>query len=283
MPMEGQLSPTGRLERIMLASDGSEYCVGAERVALAMAEKCGATLQLISVVITNPEAEAVAPERIQAAELEARALLDRLQAAAVKRAVAAETIFRRGQDPYLEIVAAAEEHGTDVIVMGRQGKRGLMKRMIGDATTKVVGAAKCSVLVVPEGADMWRRRILLATDGSRFSDAAAVAAATIAQRCKIPVTVISTIRESFNEERAAQADEAATRVHDHLAGRGLDVDKVVLRGDPDKLILETAAAREADLIVMGTHGRTGWERVLVGSVTVSVVGTSTLPVLAVKL
>jgi nucleotide-binding universal stress UspA family protein len=53
--------------------------------------------------------------------------------------------------------------------------------------------------------------------------------------------------------------------------------------DPDKLIVDTAQAREADLIVMGTHGRTGWERVVVGSVTESVIGSSGIPVLAVKL
>ena len=57
-----------------------------------------------------------------------------------------------------------------------------MQRMIGDATSKAVGAASCSVLVVPEGAAMWRKRIILATDGSRFSDAAAVAAARVAAR-----------------------------------------------------------------------------------------------------
>lgn len=267
----------------MLSSDGSEYSEGAERVAFAMVEKCGGTLLLASVVITNPEAEAVAPERIQEAEQETRALLDRLHADAVRRGIDSETVFLRGPDPDVEIVAAAEKHGADVIVVGRRAERGLMKRMIGDATTKVVGAAKCSVLVVPEGAHMWRKRILLATDGSRFSDAAAVAASKIAQLCKVAVTVISTIRESFNEERAAQADDAATRVHEHLAGTGLEVDKIVLRGDPDKLILETAAAREADLIVMGTHGRTGWERVLVGSVTQSVIGQTRIPVLAVKL
>jgi len=281
--MAGQLSPTGRFERILFATDGSEFCEGAERVAFAMAERFGGTLQLASVVITNPAAESVAPEMIQAAETGTRALLDRLHADAAKRGIASVTIFRRGPDPDVEIAAAAEEHGADVIVMGRRGKRGLMKRMIGDATTKVVGAAKCSVLVVPEGAAMWRRRILLATDGSRFSDAAAVAAARIAEICRLPVTVISTVRESFTDERAAQAEEAAARVHDHLAGKGLEVDKVVLRGDPDKLIPETAAAREADLIVMGTHGRTGWERVMVGSVTQSVIGASPTPVLAVKL
>jgi nucleotide-binding universal stress UspA family protein len=281
--MEGQLSPTGRFERILLASDGSEYCADVERVALAMTEKCGGKLQIVSVVITNPAAESVAPEQIQAAEQETRALLDRLHEQAVQRGIASETILRRGLDPQVEIIAAAEKSGADVIVMGRRGKRGLMQRMIGDATSKVVGRAKCSVLVVPEGAGMWQKRLLLATDGSRFSDAAAVAAAKIADLCKIPVTVLSTVRESFSEERAAQADEAATRVHDHFAGKGIEVDKVVLRGNPDQLILETATEREADLIVMGTHGRTGWERVMVGSVTESVIGETKIPVLAVKL
>lgn len=281
--MDGQLSPTGRLERILLASDGSEYCADAERVALAMTEKCGGTLQITSVVITNPAAESIAPERIQAAEQETRALLDRLHAEAVQRGVPSETILRRGLDPHVEIVSAAEKNGSDVIVMGRRGKRGLMQRMIGDATSKVVGRARCSVLVVPEGAGMWQKRVLLATDGSRFSDAAAVAAAKIAVLCKIPVTVISIVRETFSEERAAQADDAAKRVHDHLAGKGIEVDAIVLRGNPEKLILETAAARDADLIIMGTHGRTGWERVLVGSVAESVIGESKIPVLAVKL
>ncbi len=280
--MGTQLSPTGRFERIMLATDGSEYCADAEQVALAMVDKCGGKLLITSVVITNPAAESVAPDVIQAAEEETRALLDRLYEEAVKRGIAAETISRRGSDPVSEIIAAAEESRADVIVMGRRGKRGLMQRMIGDATSKAMGAASCSVLVVPEGAAMWRKRILLATDGSRFSDAAAVAATKIAELCKLPVTVLSTIRESFTDERAAQAEEAAQRVHQHLGSRNVEVDKVVLRGDPDQLILETAAARDADLIVMGTHGRTGWERVVVGSVAESVIGTSKVPVLAVK-
>lgn len=280
--MSSQLSPTGRFERIMLATDGSEFCADAEKVAIAMAGKAGGALYITSVVITNPAAEVVAPEAIESAEQETHALLTRIHGEAARQAIAAETVFRRGPDPLEEILAAAEEHKADVIVMGRRGKRGLLRRMIGDATTRAVGTARCSVLVVPEGAGLWSRRILLATDGSRFSDAAAVAATRLAEIFRLPVTVISTVRESFNEERAALADEAATRVQAHLAARNIEADKVVLRGDPDTLILETAAAREADLVVMGTHGRTGWERVLVGSVTESVIGGSRIPVMAVK-
>ncbi|MCK6429456.1 MAG: hypothetical protein L6Q72_10255 [Burkholderiaceae bacterium] len=57
------------------------------------------------------------------------------------------------------------------------------------------------------------------------------------------MTVISIVRESFTEQRAAEADEAAARVHAHLSAGGLEVDKVVLRGDPAALIVETAGAR----------------------------------------
>ncbi|HQZ46360.1 MAG TPA: universal stress protein [Usitatibacteraceae bacterium] len=280
--MSSQLSPTGRFERIMLATDGSEFCTDAELVSLEVTAKVGGTLLIASVVVTNPAAEVISPEAIGDAEQETRALLNRIYGVAVEKAIAAESVFRRGPDPLQEILAAAEEHNADVIVMGRRGKRGLLRRMIGDATSRAVGTAKCSVLVVPEGATMWRRRILLATDGSRFSDAAAVAATRLAELCRLPVTVVSMIRESFNEERAALAEEAATRVQSHLRQKNIDADKVVLRGDPDKLILETAQSREADLIVMGTHGRTGWERVTVGSVTESVIGASKIPVLAVK-
>ncbi|GIL05741.1 MAG: universal stress protein [Betaproteobacteria bacterium] len=283
MATEGQLSPLGRFERIMLATDGSEYSAGAERIALALAEQCGARLAIVSVVVSNPEAEVVAPDMIRAAEEETRSTLAGVYERAVTRGLAAETLAPRGIDPYTEIAAAAEAQRADVIVMGRRGKRGLARRMLGDATSRMIGKAHCNVLVAPEGADFWRTRVLLATDGSRFSDAAAVATAKIAALGRLPVTVISIVRESFTEQRAAEADEAAARVHAHLSARGLEVDKVVLRGDPAALIVETAAARAADLIVMGTHGRTGWERVLVGSVTVGVINETPLPVLAVKL
>lgn len=281
--MVNQLSPTGRFEKIMFATDGSDYGADAEAVALAMTEQCGGALLITSVVITNPAAEAAAPEVIQTTEQETGALVRRIYGLAVQRGIAAETVVRRGSDPVAELVAAADEHRADVLVMGRRAGRGRMRRWLGDSTSKAVGSAKCSVLVVPDGATMWCKRILLATDGSRFSDAAAVAAGKIALLCRLPVTVLSVIRESFSEERAAEADETVTRVHAHLRSQHIDVDKLVVHGEPETVIGEVAVARDADLIVMGTHGRTGWERVIVGSVTDSVIGASTLPVLAVKL
>ncbi|MBE2243435.1 MAG: universal stress protein [Burkholderiaceae bacterium] len=281
--MDSQLSPIGRFERILLATDATACSADAQRVAMAMAEAWGATLYLASVIVTHPIAEEVAYIQVEAAGSEVRELLERLQAQARDRGIAAQQVLLLGRDPLEMIVQAAEEHRVDLIVVGRREKPGLLRRIVGTTTTKAIGSAGCSVLVVPEGATMWHRRILLATDGSRFSDAAAVAAAKLAEVCRLPVSVISTIRASFSAERAAQAAEAAARVHDFLAARQIEVDQAVLNGEPNELILSTAAAFGADLIVIGTHGRTGWERLVVGSVTESVVKASPLPVLAVKL
>lgn len=281
--MQSQLSPVGRFERILLASDGTPCSFDAERVALTIAREWGATLHVASVVVTNPIAEEVAYAQVETAGSAVHDLLARLHGEAQALGIAVEKVLLRGRDPLEMIVSAADEHRADLIVMGRRDKPGLLRRIVGATTTKAIGSARCSVLVVPEGARMWRRRILVATDGSRFSDAAAVAAGRIAELCRLPVSVISTIRASFTAERAAQAGDAAARVHDFLAARNIDVDKAVLNGEPNQLIVSTAAALGADLIVLGTHGRTGWERLVVGSVTESVVKASPLPVLAVKL
>ncbi|HMN75126.1 MAG TPA: universal stress protein [Burkholderiaceae bacterium] len=281
--MDSQLSPIGRFERILLATDATPRSVDAQRIAMAMARAFGAALHLASVIVTHPIAEEVAYIQVEAAGSEVRELLERLEKQAQDMGIAAQKILLLGRDPLEMIVQAAEEHRADLIVMGRREKPGLLRRIVGTTTTKAIGSARCPVLVVPEGATMWQRRILLATDGSRFSDAAAVAAARLAEACRLPVSVISTIRASFSAERAAQAAEAAARVHGYLAARQIEADQAVLNGEPDELIVSSAAAFGADLIVIGTHGRTGWERLGVGSVAESVVKSSPLPVLAVKL
>ena len=84
-------------------------------------------------------------------------------------------------------------------------------------------------------------------------------------------------------ERAAEARQAAEKMNEALAGRGIEADHVVLDGEPNQLILAAAKERDADLIVIGTHGRTGWQRLVVGSVAESVISGATMPVLAVKL
>lgn len=280
--MEAQLSPTGRFEKILLATDRSEFSTGAERLAIALAKHFGAKLFIVTVVITNDELAALAPQMLEQTEAEARAHLDKVSAEARRAGVTCEDVVRRGYDPAQEIVDVAEASQVDVIVVGRRGRRGLARVMLGDATVKVIGRANCSVLVAPRAAQMWRRRILLATDGSRYSDAAAIAAGNLARGCDLPLTVVSVTTESHSEQRRAEARQAVDRVAAFMAKENLQVETIVGHGKPDEVIIETAANKAADLIVVGSHGRTGLKKILVGSIAERVLNASEWPVLVAK-
>lgn len=277
-----QQSPLARFERLMMATDGSEFSDGAERVAIAMAAKASVPLTLVTVVVASPDLGGLGADGMGKSEAEATARLERVEAAAVKQGVRCTKVLRYGDDPYREIVAEANDSKADLIILGRRGRRGLARLMLGDATVKVIGNAPCSVLVVPKAADMWHKRILLATDGSSSGDAAAVAAARIAQCCGNSVTVVSARVPGHSEARQAEASQIAGRVVSHLQELGLEAEARVDAGDAHQVIAAAAADTGADLIIMGSHGRTGLGRLLLGSNSERVIGQATCPVLVVK-
>jgi nucleotide-binding universal stress UspA family protein len=139
------------------------------------------------------------------------------------------------------------------------------------------------VLVVPRAADIWQKRIVLATDGSRHGEMAAEAAGQVAKIFGLPITVVSVLRPKFDEVRRAEAQLEVDRVREALAQESIEVDSAILDdADPAAAIVELARQRGADLIVMGSHGRTGVGRLLLGSVAEQVIGQATCPVLVVK-
>jgi nucleotide-binding universal stress UspA family protein len=277
-----QLSPLARFEKILVATDNSPFSADAVKVAIALCAKSGAHLYPFAMVLSNPEYEIQAPELVQKAIEDAKAHLESIVAEAARQGIASTMLTRLGDSPDSEIVAAAHEVDADLIAMGQQGRRGLARMMVGHATVKVIGAARCSVLAVPVGAGMWHNRILLGTDGSRFSDAAAVSAAKIAHCCAAPITVVSALVPSHSEQRQQQGREAVARTTAQLVSDGLEVEGVALPGEADDVIVKLADEKGADLIVVGTYGRTGFGKVLVGSVAERVIGKAKCPVLVVK-
>jgi len=281
-PQPMQLSPLARFEKILVATDGSAFSADAVKVAIAMCAKSGAHLYAFSMVLTNPEYEAIAPELVQKASEDVKAHLEGIVAEAARHGVGATMLMRPGDHPDVEIVAAADKINADLIGMGQQGRRGLARMMVGDATIRVIGAANCSVLSVPVGAAMWHNRILLGTDGSRFADAAAVSAAKIAHCCEAPITVVSALVPSHSKLRQQEGRDAVERTTAQLRRDGLDVEGVALPGEADDVVIKLAEEKGADLIVVGTHGRTGFGKVLLGSVSERVIGKAKCAVLVVK-
>ncbi|MCK4585891.1 MAG: TSUP family transporter, partial [Gammaproteobacteria bacterium] len=186
-----QLSPTGRMERIMLVTDGTEYSEGAIREAINLASRCKSELFAFSVLAT-PDFESPLAQPIH--DQEKKAVVERLLAVRAKaeaEGVSCEILLGHGEDPYTEIVEQAEASSMDVIVMGRRDKSDLLRAMLGSSTEKVIGHTHSDVLVVPREARINGKGIILPVDGSRNSDAAAVTVLNLVKKCEVPVTVVS--------------------------------------------------------------------------------------------
>ena len=282
VPAGAQLSPLGRFERFLVASDGSEFSAAAVREAIGMASRCGAQVHVMSLLATGVEHEGLG-ESILKQEMEtAQAHLDEIKAQADAAGVSCETHLIQGQRVDQEIVDLADRVKADVIVMGRRGRRGLARMMLGHATAQVIGQAHCNVLVVPRAARVEGRHVVLATDGSRFAEAAAVTAGSLARFCDTKVMVASVTTPSHGPERRAEAEQAVQRAVAHMKAVGATAEGTVLEGQPADVIAAVAREKNADLIVTGSHGRSGLERVLLGSTSERILNETPCAVLVVK-
>ncbi|MEW7976784.1 MAG: TSUP family transporter [Candidatus Sedimenticola endophacoides] len=275
-----QLTPAGGMERVMLVTDGSEYSEAASHEAIRLARRCQAQLFAFSVLAT-PDYESPLGQGMHG--LEKKATVDWLMEVrrwAEAAGVDCEILLGHGQDPYTEIVDQAEVSDMDLIVMGRRERGDLMRLMLGGTAAKVIGHAHCNVLVVPGGARIDGRGIVLPVDGSPNSEAAAATVVELVGRCAAPVTVVSVaVDDRLLDDTRAEAE----RMRDRMARSGVEVRVEVRVGHPDEAILACVRERGADLVVMGSHGRTGLDRLLLGSVTERVIGRSECPVLVVRL
>jgi nucleotide-binding universal stress UspA family protein len=130
-------------------------------------------------------------------------------------------------------------------------------------------------------------RILLAIDGSKFSKAAtqAVIAGTRPRSAHVRVLHVVeppsllVVREMGGHDRVLdavweaetkEAEALVTKVADELRSKNLKVTTTVEQGDPKSKIIDAASKWRADLIVVGSHGRTGLEHFLLGSVSEAV-------------
>lgn len=141
--------PTPGFERLLVATDGSEFSKAAIDEAIEIAKACSSRLFVVSVVEMNPEYEALAPEVVEKAENEMREHLEAVKSKARQEGVDCETIIHQGEEPYEYIVDEAKKKKVSMIVMGSHGRTGLKRLMMGSVATRVIGHAPCTVLIVP--------------------------------------------------------------------------------------------------------------------------------------
>jgi nucleotide-binding universal stress UspA family protein len=293
-----QVRPIAKLERLLLSTDGSEFSEGAVREAVKLAKMGSGRLFVLSVIETNPEFEVLAPKIVEKEEEQTRGLLEDVKAKALKEGVECEIMARHTDSPFQAIIEEAEKSRADMIIMGRRGRTGIRRLLMGSVTAKVIGYSPCNVLVVPRLAEIRYEKILVATDGSKYSIAAASEAIGIAKRCGAELFIVSVVpteasspfdivHSEMQHEMIAQKEfrDGEKNVNDLLVTakqEGVTVAGNIIQGRPYEVIVEHSREKGVDLIVMGSHGRTGMERLLMGSVTERVVGNADCPVLVVK-
>jgi universal stress protein E len=279
--MNGQMCPTGKMERLLVATDGSEASRNAVAAGLELAKACSSKLEFVAVavVLTNLEYDSALPWVIEEAEKEMQQKLEVVRGMVQETGLDCETILHWGAEPYEQIVEEAIRKKVDMIIMGSHGRTGLKRFVMGSVVGNVIGHAPCKILVVPPGAKIDFGTVLAATDGSLHGDAAVSEAVAIARTCNSSLNIVSA---ASSDEELPAMEEGMKRVLEMAEREGVRKEGMVLRGKADEVIMEVARQKEAGLVVMGSHGRTALMSLLMGSVTERVLGYGSNAVLVAK-
>ncbi|HEV2306349.1 MAG TPA: universal stress protein [Candidatus Acidoferrales bacterium] len=201
--------------------------------------------------------------------------------------------------PRTAVVRYAKQYGADLVMIGSHGQGSVARLLLGSVAQAALRAASCSVEIVRQKpkrplASADRMKILLATDGS---DGAMAAAKSLAARpwpagSKIKIISVVELIAPGGEMSAASSsaiypmslldeiwNDARVRAREAVADARKTLDAAGMKiidgaetpeGDPRLVLLEKASEWDADLIVLGSHGRRGIDRMLMGSVSESV-------------
>jgi hypothetical protein len=282
------ISPA-HLEKLLVCTDESPDSQGAVTVALDLAKAAGCKVFLLQVLSFIPVYELQTPDLVPPAminlEMQAAqeaAVKSRMEAwrgKAAELGVDLEPRLRTSVSAYEGVLEEAEALQPDWIIMGRHGLTGLARLLMGSVTARVIGHSPFNVLVVPQGAALEFKRLLVACDDSPFSAAAWQEALSITQRMGshlLGIAVASTDGEVKTANEVLRKMEAEAKM------RGVPLETAVPQGQPDQAIIMFAQAKKVNLIILGSHGRTGLRKLLMGSVAERVIGQAPCPVLVVK-
>ena len=282
-------------DRVLVPVDESDVSALAVEAAVVLCRRFDADLYVVHVVDTNELPLGAEASMLDDLVSHAEELVAEAETTAEAASVpVTTTVLRNGVIAHRGIVEYAADHDVDLVVMGSRGRRGLGRFVLGSVAEWTIRESPVPVLTVHEdGAfDADVEEILVPTDGSDPADravdlAAALAAATGARLHAINVVDLGVVWGEADTGRVVEAlDDTGQQTVDEAADRAADagvgcVETAVLHGTPHREVVDYAADHDADLVVIGTHGRSGLERYILGSVAERVVRLSDVPVLAV--
>jgi nucleotide-binding universal stress UspA family protein len=286
-------------KQILVGSDGSCEAIRAVEMAAAIAKPMDATVIALNVFNLSAAAAYLAPEALEYAneivksgEAAQREALGESSGILTEAGVKFRTRAETGH-PVDTTIRVAKEENADMVVVGTHGRNGLQKIFLDSVSDGVARHAPCPVLVV-RGYTSPIDTILVASDGSEESSLALRAAAEIAKATGSSITVLNVIEfgDEANESNGEETDEYAfaprmlklvkQRADDELKDSGIEYRVTQQHRHASDAIIDYAVASGADLIAIGSRGLGAFGRLLLGSVSNSVLHRAPCPVLVVR-
>jgi nucleotide-binding universal stress UspA family protein len=282
---------------ILLAVDGSDNAYEAVHALKYFARSEQLTL-LHALNVPRPAYPMMLPEVAeeiyktleQTMREDGERLLNRVQSLLPMHAGPSTKHLRMGS-PAETIVSMAEEQKADLIVMGARGLGPVKERLLGSVSHRILTLAHCATLIV-NGPVKSMKQILLPLQGPSdaeaairflqlkpFHDAVEFTLLTVLPSTEPPWPGNAAAAAASTEILEKQA-ESIESVAERLRAIGYQAHGVAVVGTPSTMILQEATTLRSDLILMGTRGRQGITRFVLGSVSHAVLHKTPCPVLA---
>ena len=284
--------------KTLLAVDGSDNSYEAVHALKYFARAEQLTL-LHALDVPKPAYPMMLPEVVdelygaleQSMREEGERLLTRVQSLLPMHAGPLTKHLRIGS-PAEVIVAMAEEQKVDLIVMGARGLGPVKERLLGSVSHRILTLAPCATLIV-NGPVKAMKQILLPLQGlsdaeaavrflqlKPFHEAIEVTLLTVLPSTQPPWPVDAAAAKKLEERALQSARDYIDDVAERLRAIGYQARGVAVLGTPSAMIVHEATTRRSDLILMGTSGRQGITRFVLGSVSHAVLHQMPCPVLA---
>lgn len=279
---------------VLLPVDDSTSATAVLHHAGALAHRTGATIRVLNVADTARDSVTVAGrEVVDALEREGKRVVDEAGETLDTLDVEYATDVVQGS-PAKTIVDYATRYEYDLIAMATRARTGVSRYLLGSVTEKVIRLSSVPVLTLSaedERLVFPYERILVATDGSRQATNAVEHAFRLAGTLDATVHALSVVddtgigpdvRAVLTEDVAEQLATEALEGAVDAAPPGVDVVTAIEHGQPAARILKYAEAHDVHAVVLGTTGRRGVDRVLLGSVAEQTARAAPVPVFTVR-
>lgn len=285
-------------DEILFPTDGSDGAAAALDHVLELAERHESTVHVINVADTTRDSLThISGEVVDALEERGEDIVQQAADRVRNRRLEVVTEILQGE-PNQTIVEYADSREIDLIILPTHGRRGLKRYLLGSTTERVVRRSNVPVLTLRPAAAKDSQYpyedVLVPTDGSAGAKEALSIGVDVTLAGEALLHLLSVITTTslgvdvrsdiMKRELEASAEHILEEAAEFATDAGVESprESVEYGASIHKVILSYIDDHDIDLVVVGTHGRTGLERYMIGSVTDYLIRTAPIPVLTVR-